>query len=180
MADNNAHSIDISKDDIPEDSRLAKYCQEYGKILRQNSSSSADFFMKVYNECYDFLEKKFQLRFPKIHLEFGDQKDYDQWRKCYELLKKEKPDEYAFCDCTSYPEYCAIYINLEKHLRMKMTESFIATLSSSYLEELFHCDDPCKKHGEFAEKLCSAIEVFLEISLPTESKQKLLRRLSER
>lgn len=82
-----------------------------------------------------------------------------------------------FVTAGTTPNYCIIYINLESHFGTKTTENFIIALSSSYLEELFHCDDPKKKHKEFAEPLCSAIERFLEIKLPDEYKQKVLKRL---
>jgi len=96
--DNNAYTMEI-----PKNSRLAKYVEEYPKISREDTSAQADFIYKIHEECKTFLEKTFLFTFPKIILKFIDQKEYDQWRKWYEYTTREKLNEYAFCDCRHYP-----------------------------------------------------------------------------
>lgn len=55
MTESNAYSTDFM--DIPENSRLARYCKEFYMLLEEDASSLDPFLRKIFEDCKDFLVK---------------------------------------------------------------------------------------------------------------------------
>lgn len=176
MADNEVFSIEIQENSITEDSRLAKYGKQCPKTL---DLSIFPLMYVVFDECKDFLKMTFQFTFPHTDLEIVyEPEKWILFRKWAEEKKGEKLNDMAFSCGLDNHSYAIVFINFQNHCLGKRPTEFVANISATYLEELFHVNDPSKKHKDFAESLCSTIEGFLEIKLEDKSKQALLRRLS--
>jgi hypothetical protein len=160
----------------PKNGRLDSYQKILSTILNEKSvdvTKLQEFMKRIFDDCMDYLKKSVHLNFPVnamvLKIVFNKEEYAAIFRK-YDRICGARPFTKAFCIIDRGTAW--IYIDFQSHFFISSGTDFIANLTMSYLEELVHVAFfPNPSESDIHELLCSAIEGFLEITLPNIAKE---------
>jgi hypothetical protein len=167
--------------DVPKDSKLGKYVEQLGDIIRSKNFTEdmSNFCVQLFHDSFAFVKKELKTdKNPDISVEFVcNQAEYEEIEKQANQLfyQKEKPKTptHAFTVASNLGN--KIYVNFEPHLKLLETNNFtfVFNLLNTLFHEIIHCFYQDSKDEQATFDLhYKLLEAFLDITLPDDKKGK--------
>jgi hypothetical protein len=165
--------------EIRKGSKLLKYEQQLSLIFKNRDAKQLNgYIRKLFQDCFAFVKKELKAENPALlGLEFvKNQAELDAVQKHVNTfaIQKEKPKYPPRALIVWNKANAKIVVNIGfffELLKSKGYQSFIITLSDTYIHEVIHYFYPSKTHKETYDTQCELLESFLGIKLPTEAKK---------